>query len=122
MEKKTLEKFKKLLEGEKKKLKKQLQSFAKPNASVRDDYETKMPQIGDSADDNAIEIAMYDNALSLERNFESRIKNINAALKKIEKDKYGICEECKKNISDARLKLYPEARHCMRCHKNNKVN
>lgn len=116
-----MEKFKKLLETEKKKLEKQLRSFAKPS-DVKGDYKTKMPQIGDSADDNAIEIAMYDNALSLERNFESRLKNINTALKKTEKGKYGICEECKKNISDARLKLYPEARHCMKCHKNNKID
>ena len=117
-----MEKFKKLLETEKEKLEKQLQSFAKPNADIEDDYKTKMPQIGDSMDDNAIEIAMYDNALSLERNFESRLKHINAALKKIEKNKYGVCEECKKNINDARLKLYPEAKHCMKCHKNNKVD
>lgn len=117
-----MEKFKKLLETEKKKLEKQLQSFAKPNTDVKGDYKTKMPQIGDSFDDNAIEIAMYDNALPLEHNFESRLKHINTALKKIEKGKYGICEECKKDINDARLELYPEARHCMKCHKNNKID
>lgn len=122
MDKKTLEKFKKLLENEKKKLEKQLRSFAKPSIDVKGDYETKMPQIGDSLDDNAIEIAMYDNALSLEHNFESRLEHINAALGKIKKGKYGLCEECKKNISETRLKLYPEARHCMKCHKNNKVD
>ncbi|OWK26908.1 MAG: hypothetical protein US76_02250 [Parcubacteria group bacterium GW2011_GWA2_38_13b] len=122
MDIKTSEKFKKLLEEEKRKLEKQLESFAKPSADVEGDYKTKMPQIGDSPDDNAIEIAMYDNALSLEHNFESRLEHINAALKKIEKKKYGICEECKKDIGEARLKLYPEARHCMKCHKNNKVD
>ena len=122
MDKKTLEKFKKSLEEEKKKLEKQLKSFAKPSINAKGGYKTEMPQIGDSLDDNAIELAMYDNALSLERNFESRLEHINAALKKIEKKKYGICEECKKDIGEARLKLYPEARHCMKCHKNNKVD
>lgn len=112
-----MEKFKKLLEKEKDKLKRELKSFARPNRQKRDDYKTKMPQIGRDQYDNATEIAMYDSALPIEHNFELRLQRINKALEKINKGKYGVCAECKKDINPNRLELYPEARHCMKCHK-----
>ncbi len=121
MDKKTLEKFKILLEKEKRKLEKQLNTFTKKSHEIKGDYKTQRPNIGTDDDENAIEIAMYDNALPLEHNFELRLLKINKALAKISakdgKGKYGICKKCKKGIDVKRLEIYPEARCCMKCHK-----
>lgn len=43
------------------------------------------------------------------------LREINEAIKKIENGKYGICENCGKNISKKRLKAIPYARYCIRC-------
>ena len=41
--------------------------------------------------------------------------DIDIALSKIKKNKYGICENCKNNIEIKRLQMYPFARYCMEC-------
>lgn len=43
------------------------------------------------------------------------LKNINISIEKIEKNTYGICEECSKKISITRLKALPYARYCIKC-------
>ena len=40
---------------------------------------------------------------------------IDDALKRIEKDEYGICQMCQKNISKKRLNAVPWAPHCIEC-------
>ncbi len=51
--------------------------------------------------------------------FEDRLKKdlqeIEAALKKIKKGTYGICERCKKPIDAKRLEVKPQALYCMSC-------
>lgn len=40
---------------------------------------------------------------------------IDEALKRLEKDEYGICQMCQKNISKKRLDAVPWASHCREC-------
>ena len=40
---------------------------------------------------------------------------IDEALKRIEKDEYGICQMCQKNISKKRLNAVPWPPHCIEC-------
>ncbi|GAB4219718.1 MAG: hypothetical protein Fur009_7170 [Candidatus Microgenomates bacterium] len=51
------------------------------------------------------------------KDLEEKVAAINNALKKIEKNKYGICERCKEPIAVARLRLIPEAAFCVDCEK-----
>jgi len=55
------------------------------------------------------------------KDLQIRLKEIDYALEKIGKDQYGRCDSCKKNISQARLKLIPEARYCIDCEKKIRV-
>jgi len=48
---------------------------------------------------------------------ELKLKNVDLALEKIKKGKYGICEKCGKEIEEKRLEVYPEARLCQKCKK-----
>ncbi len=43
------------------------------------------------------------------------VKEIDIALKKIERGEYGICERCGARIEPERLKLIPWTRYCAKC-------
>ncbi len=49
------------------------------------------------------------------KDLDKRVADIKAALAKIEKNNYGICDRCGKSIAIARLKLIPEAAFCVEC-------
>ena len=46
---------------------------------------------------------------------EKKLDDINEALDKIEKEKYGICEKCGGKIEEDRLEINPSARTCTVC-------
>lgn len=46
---------------------------------------------------------------------EDILKDIDIALGKIKKSKYGICENCKLPIEPKRLDMYPFAKYCTKC-------
>lgn len=43
------------------------------------------------------------------------IAKINEALRRIDNDEYGICDECGADIDEARLSAHPYARKCIDC-------
>ena len=43
------------------------------------------------------------------------VKEIDAALERIIKETYGVCESCRKTIAAARLRALPATRFCRRC-------
>jgi RNA polymerase-binding protein DksA len=53
--------------------------------------------------------------LSLLENEEHALEEINAAIDRIAKGKFGHCEECEKEIPRDRLKALPYARRCLAC-------
>jgi DnaK suppressor protein len=61
--------------------------------------------------------AMQAQAMSKEtgRRRRQNLLQINAALKRIEEDDYGHCQECGENIAPARLEADPTALLCIAC-------
>ena len=53
--------------------------------------------------------------LSLLENEEHALEEIDAALDRIAHSKFGLCEECQKEIPRDRLKALPYARRCVNC-------
>lgn len=51
----------------------------------------------------------------LTNNEKAMLDAIEAALRKMDKKTYGICELCQKDISIKRLKATPWARYCLSC-------
>lgn len=116
MRKKQLKQFKQKLEKEKEKIREQLKTFAREDKKPKGDWDTRYPKFDSGKlEEEADEVGEYERLLSIEYNFELRLKNIERALEKIKKGKYGICEKCDKNISTKRLKVCPEARICRKC-------
>jgi DnaK suppressor protein len=123
MNQKLLKKLKEKLEKEKTEIEKQLTSFADKDKKLKDDWDTRFPnftnnETGSGALEQAAgEVEEYNNLLPVEHSLELGLKNINSALKKIKKGKYGICEKCQKEIEEKRIKVYPAAQYCLNCKK-----
>ena len=116
---KTLQKqLKGELIKEKKRLTKQLESFAKKNPNIEGDWKTNFPSFGhhrSEQDENADEVEKYENMLPIEYALEKKLQKVNQALNRIEKGTYGKCQNCQKNIETKRLKVAPEAELCLKC-------
>ncbi len=122
MNKKLLTELKEKLEEQKASIEAELGKFAKKDENLKGDWDTKFPKANSGAggqilEDAADQVEEYVNLLPVEHNMELRLQNINLALEKIKKGKYGKCENCGKKIDEERLKVYPEARQCGKCEK-----
>lgn len=122
MNKKLLQELQEKLEREKTRTKEQLKSFAKEDKKLKGDWDTRFPHWdgeagGAGLEKAADEVEEYSTLLPIEYNLELKLKNIDLALEKIKKGKYGMCEKCGKKIAERRLKIYPETRFCLKCQK-----
>jgi len=122
MNNKLIKELKEKLEKEGTEIEKQLKSFAQKDKKLKGDWDTRFPQWDGDSGSSALERAAdqveeYGNLLSLEYKLETRLKEINLALEKIQKGSYGKCEKCGKEIDQERLKVYPAARFCLNCEK-----
>jgi len=119
--KKNLEKkLKQELEQEKVRIEELLKRFAKKDEKLKGDWDTIFPKWdgeagGAGLEKAADEVEEYSTLLPIEYTLELKLRNIDLALEKIKKGKYGICEKCGKEIAEQRLKIYPEARFCLKC-------
>lgn len=107
--------FKEKLEEELGVLTVELEKIARINPLNPNDWEP-IPADMDTleADKNEVSdrIAAFDQNTALVKDLELRFNNTKTALKKIEDDKYGICEDTGEQISVARLEANPSAKTC----------
>lgn len=108
---------KKLLEERKNQILKELGIDAVKNANADDEFDAKFPDYGDKEDENAAEVAAFESNLTMEKNLELSLFNVNKALRKIAEGTYGICEKCGQMIETERLRAFPSATACMDCKK-----
>lgn len=121
MDKTIIESLKNKLLEEKNLLEEELSSFAHKDPEARGGWESNFPSFGEhksEQDENADEVAEYSNELPMEHALETKLQNIDLALKKIENGKYGICESCGDQIEQARLEAEPSARTHVHCNNN----
>ena len=81
----------------------------------------KIPEFGsdvDSLEEETSESEEYGNRLAVAQDIKNRLADVDSALLKMKKGKYGICEKCKKRISSDVLKIDPESRLCQKCKKD----
>jgi DnaK suppressor protein len=115
MDKQGTEELKKQLEEKKEKVIKQLSSIGDQAEGAEINFNATFPQYGDSAEDNAVEVADYAKNLSVEKELEKELRDVEKALKKIEEETYGVCNHCGKDIEPERLKVRPESGSCVAC-------
>lgn len=103
-----LNKIKGLLSKDKEKIEKELKNQGE---------EGKFPDYGDSEEDNAREIADYEANSAVENDLQRTLRDINTAMKRIDKGDYGVCKYCKKIIEEKRLMVRPTSSACVACKK-----
>lgn len=112
IDKTIIEKNKKRLLAEKKRLEDLLSRVAKKDASTRG-FQPIYEEIGSQEDENASEVTMFEQRLAEERDLEERLDRVNRALKRIGDGTYGFCQIGKEEISAERLETIPEAENCV---------
>lgn len=96
-----LSKQKSLLLAEKKRLERELK------------IDNKFPQYGDTEEANAEEVTEFTQRKGIAKQFKNELNDVDDALGKFEKGKYGICEVCGEMIEKGRLEIVPSARTCV---------
>lgn len=122
IDERTLAELKETLVKKRNKIRKELATFAKKSGKIKDDFETKFPNIGEGEEDSATEVNMYEDDLGVEHSLELDLLAVNKALERMKKGTYGFCYNCgdKPQIIDIkRLKAFPEAGTCLKCEDKN---
>jgi DnaK suppressor protein len=107
--------LKALLLKEKAELEENLARIARPVDKDKGDYETTFGEVGADREDNTTEVEEYTDNLPVELTLEKNLQEVIGALDRIEKDTYGLCENCQKEINLERLKVNPSAKTCIKC-------
>ena len=113
MNKKDLEHFKKKLLAEKTELEEELASIGQRNPAQSGGWEaTSGGMEVDSADDNEVadKLEEIEGNSGIMSQLDKQLIEVNAALIRIEKGTYGICESSGKAIETERLEANPSAR------------
>lgn len=71
-------------------------------------------QVQDSAD-QALSSTMESLKASLHDTKNDEYKRVMQALEMLDEQTYGVCVDCGKDISEKRLKYYPNASRCLQC-------
>jgi RNA polymerase-binding transcription factor DksA len=111
------EKYKKLLEGEKEKLLKELATIGQKNPSSPTDWEAKPTNLdSDSADENEVAdtIEEFEENSAILKQLEIQLIAVESALGKIEAGSYGKCNVCGEMIPAERLDANPAALTCLK--------
>lgn len=104
----TLQELKTKLLTEKSRLEEDLGRFAKPVG--KNEFETVYEDLGENYEENATEVGMYADNKALEATLENELREVEAALGRMNAGTYGICENSGKEIPLERLRAYPAAR------------
>lgn len=75
----------------------------------------KKPGLGNHMADDGTEAFDQAASLALHRNEQVLLSQVEAALARMDKGEYGICERCGNEIDFARLEAVPYAELCIRC-------
>ena len=105
--------FKKQLLAEKAELEGELSSIGEKNSSAVNGWEASTRDMEvDKADENEVadKLEEYEGNSNIVSKLDSQLKEVNAALDRVTKGTYGICETCGKPIEKDRLEANPSAR------------
>ena len=117
MDQQKITNYKKALETEKAKLISDLKSVGHINPDNKKDWEataTEMDNITADPNDVADNIEEFETNTAIVNPLETRLGEVNEALKRIEAGHFGLCEVCKNEIEVERLIANPAATTCIK--------
>ncbi|MBS3818210.1 TraR/DksA family transcriptional regulator [bacterium] len=108
MNKKERDRYKKKLLKRKKEIIDQMSEFRSDSIELE-------PEIAEDVGDRAEKSYTKEFLLSLSNNDRDQLFMIDEALKRIEKDEFGICQRCHQKIEKKRLDALPWTPYCIKC-------
>ncbi|MBT3355926.1 hypothetical protein HN784_00625 [bacterium] len=113
LEQNTLGELKEGLLSEKIKLEKDIDKIA---IKTDEGYKAKVEDLGREEDDNAEEMEKKEAAQGLIKVLSDNLNEVDEALERMEAGTYGHCANCDEEIPIERLRAYPAATSCVKCH------
>lgn len=110
------QKIKLLLMNQKEEIDSELANVKKADPYMQE-YKDEGSRNLDEPTEEAVDTREHVIGEAIAADLENRKEDISDALEKIEKGDYGICEVCKKTISEERLSINPTAKRCIDCEK-----
>ncbi len=98
------------LEAERRRLQREIRSRDLPQEASTD--ESRVGIANHMADD-ATEVYEQERNVGIKRDQELLLAEVEAALERMDRGTYGICERCGRRIEPARLRAMPTARFCL---------
>lgn len=116
MDETTFQELKSLLEQEHDRLVTELKSIARPDPTLKGDWDAVPPSFEEgqygshaSLEEEADEVEEYEIRLETEHSLESRLLQVTKALERLQKGIYGRCIQCGQDIPLERLRANPAA-------------
>ena len=95
------------------------EQLQKERAQVENELATLRAELLEAPDTTGDEVDLNvyerEKTLGLVTAYERRLEEIDAALRAAAQGTYGTCERCGATIDPERLKIFPEARLCVKC-------
>ena len=115
---KDIEKFKNLLEEEKKRIEESLALIGRKDPEIQGEegWEAAYPDLNSMTSDKneaADEVVEFADRVGVEMNLEARLVDVTGALGKIKNGKYGMCEKGGEEIDEKRLEANPASKTCI---------
>ncbi len=80
-------------------------------------FDADYDNLGDKEDESAEKVAGLSDALSLESELMTALRDVESALAAMKAGTYGVCKYCKIEISEDRLRARPTSTSCVACKK-----
>ena len=109
----------KLLENEETRLLNELEILGHEDKHRVGGFDVEYPELGDDNDNNAQEVAAFEDRLTIQNTLEKELRDVRNSLKKIKDDpeNYGVCKYCHEPINKERLLVRPTSSSCIACKK-----
>ncbi len=115
MDQAVLQTIKQKLLDRKHELEAELKEVAGSVSATSGETSASFPDYGNDDDENSAEVETFTTNLSLEKVLASSLRDVEAALQRIENGTYGICKYCGKPIDERRLLARPASSACIDC-------
>jgi RNA polymerase-binding transcription factor DksA len=113
-----VKKYREALDTEKERLLEQIRRIDDRTAGRdRLDSHVSAEDFDEPGGDAASDTLERTQAMAIGENFRDMVSHVDHALGKLEKNTYGLCDSCGKNIAKARLDFLPWASMCADCRK-----
>lgn len=92
-----------------------LDEQARIKAALEHLREAMKEEVDTDAEEGDPDLIEREKNVALANQLERKLEDVQAALRAIEKGRYGICERCGKEINPERLEVRPDATLCVQC-------